>query len=153
MAFLLTTHPAATSTRYVMLCTLFRHCIIYTNEKTNCLHGVNMNLMQAIANYHRSTLNPIKRSISRVNLVDITANGVIIGVFREKIFEHKSLESGECKRYKVGERLSISVMRNNRRYRFANIQHFPKDQLERVLVLVNQIAQMEIQRATIAVAV
>ncbi|EPH6764610.1 hypothetical protein ACS0ON_004240 [Cronobacter dublinensis] len=112
-----------------------------------------MNLMQAIANYHRSTFNPVKRSISCVNLVDITANGVIIGVFREKIFEHKSFESGECKRYKVGERLSISVMRSNRKYRFANIQHFPKDQLERVLVLVNQIAQMEIQRATIAVAV
>ncbi len=136
-----------------MLCALLRHCIIYTNEKTNCLHGVNMNLMQAIANYHRSTFNPVKRSISRVNLVDITANGVVIGVFREKIFEHKSLESGECKRYKVGERLSISVTRTNRKYRFANIQHFPKDQLERVLVLVNQIAQMEIQRATIAVAV
>ena len=74
-------------------------------------------------------------------------------MFREKIFEHKSLENGECQRYKVGERFAISVMRSDRRYRFANIQHFPKDQLERVLVLVNQIAQMEIQRATIAVAV
>lgn len=112
-----------------------------------------MNLMKAFASYHRETFVPVKRNMSRVNLVDITANGVIIGVYREMIFEHKTFESGEHKRYKVGDRLAVTVTRTSRHRRFANIQHFPKDQLERVLVLVNRIAQMEIQRATTAVAV
>lgn len=115
--------------------------------------GVNMNLMQLMRDHHRSTFQPVKRSLSRVNLVDITANGVIIGVFREKVIEHRVFESGEVKRRKIGEHLAICVTRSGRHHRFANIRHFPKDNLEQVLILVNQIAQLEIQRATTAVAV
>ena len=115
--------------------------------------GVNMNQIESqLANYFKCVPLKAKREIERTNLLDVTANGVIIGVYRERIYELVG-RSNAGKRVLIGERLTLNISRPYLRNRFAKIKHFPKQHLEQVLINANQIAQMEIQRATIAVAI
>jgi len=128
--------------------------VLFTPTRKQIVYmGVNMNRIESeLTNYFRYVPLKAKREIERTNLLDVTANGVIIGVYRERVYEVVTRDNME-KRIFLSERLTLNVNRPYQRNRFAKIKHFPKQHLEQVLINANQIAQMEIQRATIAVAV
>jgi len=114
---------------------------------------VNMKLLDKLDDsFYETAPAKAKRETKRINLLDVTASGVVIGVFRESVYELHG-QSAEMVKIKITERIAITVNRPYYPNRFAKIYHFPKDQLERALTQANQIAQLEIQRATAAVAV
>lgn len=81
------------------------------------------------------------RVLTSVTLLDILANGTAIRLFREAIGGKDAT---------INNRLVISVRRPLKKG-WTSVQHtLPADQMQEALLRANQIAQMEIQRVSIA---